>query len=168
MKKILFIILLILFSIIALRLLFPPDFEKVRDKLTSKEYAYATKEDWKTTYKKDVAFDQQNKITFPQAKPARAELYSGYLNLSRELDSEDIKKVIKILNDSSSYEWGEIGTFEPNKRILFYDNNGQIIGITEIDWAKLQTYSAPMNRTMKWGLLSYSGRDKLFRIIDKY
>lgn len=168
MKKIIFLILIIFISVITLQLFFYPDFDKIKTELVPKEYVYKTKENWKITYKTNVEFDKQNKIVFPRTEVAKVKLYTGYFNFSKELNSIDSKEVVKILNDSSSYEFGEIGTFEPNKRLIFYDSNENIIGITEIDWAMRQTYSAPMNRTMKWGFLTYNGRDKFFEILEKY
>ncbi|REH00765.1 hypothetical protein [Flavobacterium aquicola] len=168
MKKIIFLILIIFISVVTLKRFFYPDFSKIKTELTSKEYVYKTKENWKITYKTDVEFDKQNKIVFPRTEVAKIKLYTGYFNFSKELNSIDSKEVVKILNDSSSYEWGEIGTFEPNKHLIFYDSNENIIGITEIDWAMRQTYSAPMNRTMKWGFLTYNGRDNFFEILEKY
>ncbi len=168
MKRVIFLILIIFISIVTLKLITLPDFEKIKDELALKEYKYKTEENWKVTYIEDVEFDKQNRITFPRTEVAKARLYYGYFNFSKELNSLDSKNIVKILNDSISYEWGELGTFEPNKHLIFYDNNENIIGITSIDWAMRQTYSAPMNRTMKWGLLTYKGRDKLFEILDKY
>ena len=168
MKKYLLLILILFISLITLKLFFYPDFDKIKNELASKEYVYKTKENWKITYKTDVEFDRHNKVVFPLTKVAKVKLYTGYFNFSKELNSNDSKEVVKILNDSSSYEWGESGTFEPNRHLIFYDSNENIIGITQIDWAMRQTYSAPMNRTMKWGFLTYNGRDKFFEILEKY
>ena len=70
-----------------------------------------------------------------------------------------------MLNDSASYEWGEVGTFIHDKIILFYDKSGKIIGMTEMDDG-FQTYSVPSTKTMKWGTLSKLGYEEISKIIE--
>ena len=167
MKKTIFTIISILFILTLVRIGTYPNFKKLKAELKV-DYKYPTEQDWKLTYDSDVEFEKQNGINFINGIAQSAEIYSGYFSLSKKVNKKDTKRLIEILNDSTSYVWGEIGTFEPNKSIVFYDKNDKIIGITELDWAKRQTYSSPMTRTMKWGFLSYNGRDSIYEIIEKY
>ena len=167
MKKTLLTTIFFLFILTVIRITTYPNFKKLKTVLNV-EYKYPTEINWKLTYDSDVEFEKENGINFINGKAKNAEIYSGYLSLSKKVDEKDTKRLIEILNDSTSYVWGEIGTFEPNKSIVFYDQNNKIIGITELDCAKRQTYSSPMTRTMKWGFLSYNGRDSIYEIIEKY
>lgn len=166
MKNIIFAIISILLALTIVRIVTYPNFKKLKTELKV-DYKYPTEQDWKLTYHSDVEFEKQNGINFINGIAQSAEIYSGYFSLSKKVNKNDTKKLIEILNDSTSYVWGEIGTFEPNKQIVFYDENDKIVGITELDWAKRQTYSSPMTRTMKWGFLSYEGRNKIYEIIEK-
>jgi len=167
MRKTLLATIFVLFILAIIRISTYPNFKKLKSELNV-EYKYPTERDWKLTYNSDVEFEKQNGINFINGIAKNAEIYSGYFSFSRKVSEKDTRKLIRILNDSTSYVWGEIGTFEPNKSIVFYDKNNKVVGITELDWAKRQTYSSPMTRTMKWGFLSYYGRDNIYKIIEKY
>ena len=141
-----------------------PNFEKVRNELREKysDLQNGTDED-KLTYKTDVLREKTNGIEFPKAELNSAKIYGKFFSADQKLNSTQAKKLTEILNDSSSYRWGEIGTFIKHKTIVFYDSDKNIIGITELDSDLRQTYSTPSNKTMKWGNLSDSGLKKLKR-----
>ncbi len=43
--------------------------------------------------------------------------------------------------------------------MIFYNENNEIIGLTEIDENLAQTYSVPMTKKMKWGYLVLSDKN---------
>ncbi|WP_425077912.1 hypothetical protein [Psychroserpens sp. S379A] len=145
-----------------------PNFEKIRIELSEKysDSGNGTDED-KLTYKTDVLKEKTNGIEFPKAKLNSAKVYGKFFSADQKLNSTQAKKLTEILNDSSSYRWGEIGTFIKHKTIVFYDSDKNIIGITELDSDLRQTYSTPSTKTMKWGNLSDYGLKKLKEIITK-
>ncbi|WP_420572962.1 hypothetical protein [Kordia sp.] len=167
MKKIVLTSIFILFILAIFRIVTYPNFKKLKTDLNV-VYNYPTERDWKLTYDSDVEFEKQSGINFINEIAQHAEIYSGYFSLSKKINKKDTEKLVKILNDSTSYVWGKIETFKPNQSIIFYDQNDKVIGITELDCAKRQTHSSPMTRTMKWGFLSYAGRDSIYEIIEKY
>jgi hypothetical protein len=86
---------------------------------------------------------------------------------SKRLKTKELNDLILILNDTGSYEWGEIGTFEPTHKILFFNQKDEVIGITkiEIDRYFVQTQSNPHLGKMKWGALSKEGQHQLKYLI---
>ncbi len=145
-----------------------PNFKKVKTELKEKysDFSNGTNED-KLTYKTDVSKEKTNQIKFPQTDLNSAKIYGRFFSADQKLNLSQTKRLTEILNDSSSYRWGEIGTFEHNKTIVFYDSEKNIIGITELDSDLRQTYSIPSTKTMKWGNLSDKGLEKLKEIITE-
>lgn len=64
-----------------------------------------------------------------------------------------------LLNDSASYDWGELGTPEVHYYFTFHDKADKCIGVTTIDLLG-QAYSCPPTARMKWGYLNKMGRVK--------
>lgn len=145
-----------------------PNFEKIRTELSEKysDSGNGADED-KLTYKTDVLRERANGIEFPKAELYSAKIFGNFFSADQKLNSTQAKKLTEILNDSSSYRWGEIGTFIKYKTIVFYDSDKNIIGITELDSDLRQTYSTPSTKTMKWGNLSNSGLKKIKEIITE-
>ncbi len=143
-----------------------PNFKNVKTELKKKYSDFSNGADKdKLTYKFDVEKEKNNGIKFPQTELNSAKIYGKFFSSDQKLNLSQAKRLTEILNDSSSYKWGEIGTFEHYKTILFYDLDKNIIGITEIDSDLRQTYSTPSAKTMKWGNLSDKGLEKLKEII---
>ncbi len=108
--------------------------------------------------------ESQNNITFPRITPSYAVLHFDKLFKSDiRLTSEQMDNIIVILNDPTSYTWGELGTPYFDRAVTFYDNKGNCIGLTKIDFGG-QTYSTPYNAKMKWGAMI---KDDLFTLIRK-
>ena len=145
-----------------------PNFKKVKIELKEKyaDFSSGTDED-RMTYKADVLKEQTNGIEFPQAEIGSAKIYGKFFSADQKLNLTQAKQLTEILNDSSSYRWGEIGTFISYKTIVFYDSEKNIIGITELDSDLRQTYSTPSTKVMKWGNLSDNGLRKLKKMISE-
>ncbi|MFY0482869.1 hypothetical protein ACI6PS_09690 [Flavobacterium sp. PLA-1-15] len=146
-----------------------PDFDKLEKTLYDRRIIHPNQNSWKETYTEDVEFDKVNIKLFTVENVAKAKLFtSGILKFEIDINIEDSKKLVQILNDSASYVWNELGTAEFDKKIVFYDNSNKVIGLTQIDFDNQQTYSEPHSRTMKWGNLSGRGQKVLFEILNKY
>jgi hypothetical protein len=102
-------------------------------------------------------------LTFPLGEVDYAILCCGYFSIDKILEKDKAKWILEILNDTSSYVWGEVGTFLSDKAIIYYDKNKKPIGITELEEeGGSQTYSYPYLRRTKWGALT----EKAFKEIN--
>ncbi|GAA0892747.1 hypothetical protein GCM10009122_24260 [Fulvivirga kasyanovii] len=79
---------------------------------------------------------------------------------SETIDGEELSELLKFLNDSTSYQWGELGTPEIHYYLTYFDQGDNCIGLTTIDMEGM-AYSYPMIARMKWGKL------KEMDLIDK-
>jgi hypothetical protein len=92
-------------------------------------------------------------INFPVKKTAYATLHSiGFFGVANELSPKQMEQLLTILNDSTNYRWGELGTPEVHYYFTFHDHNDNIIGLTTID-VEGMAYSYPSLYRMKWGSL---------------
>lgn len=82
----------------------------------------------------------------------------------KKLSKSNSVELVTLLNTPESYIWGEIGTPDFKKRIIFYDKNGNIVGITTYSYEG-QTYSKPDLNKMKWGMLSDEANKKILELI---
>lgn len=139
-------------------------------------YPYGlTSDDFKQVYKSGEAATQENyaaqcqaefdsSVLFPIGQVSKAVFCKGFFSLDKSLDADKTKRLVEILNDTASYAWGEVGTFLPDRAIVFYDKDNKPLGITELEEERgLQSYSYPYLRRMKWGALT----EKAFEQIDK-
>jgi hypothetical protein len=77
--------------------------------------------------------------------------------LDESLNNKQISEVLVLINDSSNYLWGEIGTFEPGKTIQFYNAKNQVIGQIDIDVDGSQSCSYPHFKKRNRGYLRNVG-----------
>jgi hypothetical protein len=112
-------------------------------------------------------FELNNRLDFPRIKPDKAILHSNnYLTPKKELTKVQIETILGILNDSSNYRWGELGTPEIHYFFTFHNLKGQCIGRTTIDLEGM-AYSEPSLARMKWGgLKTMSEIEKLISEIE--
>jgi len=104
-------------------------------------------------------------ITFPLVTPEYAYLhYDRLFKGKRQLTQIQLIKVLEIINDSSNYVWGELGTPVVNRYISFYSESGICIGIFGVDFGG-NTWATPNLARMKWGLIE--NMNELMDIIEK-
>ena len=157
-KTIIFIILIIFIWAIYIFIRFP-SIEKIENKLKNKYTENITPD--KTNYDSLVKKDFEENRTILLGKAKSSEMYDNKNPiLTHTFDLNETAKIIKILNDSSSYNWGEIGTPYYDKKIIFYDKNKSEIGYVNISFDG-QINVFPNVALTKWGLLSDKGFKEL-------
>ncbi|MVO09394.1 hypothetical protein GOQ30_09510 [Flavobacterium sp. TP390] len=163
MKKIILIVLFIILSFLAYNYFAYPNFRQIEEVL-SKNQEEANQNNWRDTYSNDVQKNQKVISEFIN-KVAKAKCYNNPFFLPKEIDKHTAQRLAKILSDSSSYIWGET-TVAYNRKLLFLDDQDNIIAITEIDEENEFIDTYPFRRTYKWGKLSKKGRKEFFAAID--
>jgi hypothetical protein len=108
----------------------------------------------KESYISDCRFETDHHITFPFQKPAYAlaHISDSKPGEPRRLKTEELNFLIKIINDSASYGWGEVGTPYFDKYITFHNKAGRCIAIMDVSY-DYQTESTPTIAKMKNGRL---------------
>lgn len=131
----------------------PPTAEQVLQRIAATQ-AYITP--MPDTY--DSLCRVQQHLRFPGAAPGRVTLtQNNFFLITKEVSPADVQDLIKYLNDTASYRWGELGTPEVHYFFTFYDKSGHPIALTTID-IEGQAYSTPMPARMKWGGLKDMAR----------
>lgn len=83
-----------------------------------------------------------------------------------KLNPQMIQSLLQLINDPSSYEWGEYGTFELGMQLRFYNDAQKLVGILEFDKTELrQTKAIPYLKRTKWGVLSIKASERMQQII---
>lgn len=116
-----------------------------------------------------VKNEDKNGYNFPRYEPKKTMLFSNnnYWKSEYILTSEQSKILLKILNDSNSYRWGELGTPEVHYYFKYYNDENEMIGYTKIDQEGM-AYSEPYLTKMKWcGLKNIDEINKLISKIEK-
>lgn len=118
------------------------------------------------SYVDDCLLEFKNNIQFPLDKPVSAKIHFDKLTkTAKALDNKQTEVVLRILNDTASYVWGEIGTPHFDRHFTFYDKDGNCIGYTDFSFDG-QTYSTPSLAKMKWGMLTDKARETLMTTIN--
>lgn len=148
-KAIYFLLVLILIFIIT-KINFAPNFADIE--VDNKFYNnYFPKTANPKIYKSLSFYENEKKLTFPRTYPKKVILYSNYsfLKSKQELSKDEVETLFKILNDSTKYLWGELGTPEVHYYFKFFDERNNLIGVTKIDQEGM-AYSEPYLAKMKW------------------
>jgi hypothetical protein len=104
------------------------------------------------TYEFDSQKEFDREINFPLEKPKYVIVKSHELwKFDKKLSQGGMDEIIEILNDSTNYKWGEIGTPYFDKYLVFFNSKNECVGLTELSYEG-QTYSTPSVHKMKWGL----------------
>jgi len=119
----------------------------------------------KDDYEQACKYEIESGYYFPAAKRVKAKIHSGFFRFDRKMSAENTKALTAILNDPNSYIWGEIGTPDIHKRIIFYNEKNQIVGLTEFSYEG-QTYSYPHLNRMKWGMLNEKAKNRIIDFLD--
>lgn len=136
---------------------------------TTKELYEESVTSFPENYDSLIAVDLINGRTYLKETASYAIMVNNQFPYRREhIDIQTTEEIIKILNDSSTYRWGELGTPYHEKTIEFYDNKGNAIGFTDIDYGgELDSY--PYRSLMKWGSLSEKGYKRFVNALgEKY
>lgn len=113
--------------------------------------SYQTEVAMREDYKEKCDFENRNSITFPRTKPDKVFLHSnGLIKHKNKLNKKQVNELLTILNDSTNYVWGEIGTPEVHYYFTFHNSKDEIIGVSKIDLEGM-IYSEPYIAKMKWG-----------------
>jgi len=112
-------------------------------------------------YNELVLKDKENEMSFLLNKTNYSELIKREFPYNkRRLNNKTTNDILKILNDTSSYIWGELGTPYYDYCIKYYNSEDEVIGISKVDLGGA-VISHPYRNLMKWGTLSIKG-DELF------
>ncbi len=118
------------------------------------------------TYEHDCRIEFKNNVKFPIDKPYYAKLhFARFLKPTKNLNKSQTETILKILNDTASYVWGELGTPYFDSHFTFHDKDGNCIGYTAFSFDG-QTYSTPSLAKMKWGFLTDKARVILMETIN--
>jgi hypothetical protein len=82
-----------------------------------------------------------------------------------QLDFIVTTKIIKILNDSSSYQWGEVGTPEYPRVLIYLNRKEQKLGYTLLE-KDGEADSFPYLSFMKWGALTQHSKKEIHKLIS--
>jgi hypothetical protein len=125
--------------------------ESLSDNVTGNETP--TRDSYDSLIRVDIA----NNKTFLLDKAAYSEIWNNQFPFSKtKFNFDQTERILKILNDSSTYMWGEIGTPYFDKTIIFYGEKTDVIGYTIVSFDG-QTRSFPDVALTKWGALSPEG-----------
>lgn len=118
------------------------------------------------SYFNDCLMEFKKGIQFPIDKPVSAKLHFDKLTKPpKTLSTKQTETILRILNDTASYVWGEIGTPYFDRHFTFHDKDGKCIGYTDFSFDG-QTYSSPSLAKMKWGMLTDKARETLMITIN--
>jgi len=132
-----------------------PDPKEIKQMLSDKiiESPYPER----NTYDSLVNLDIKKTRTFLLKEATRSEIWDNKFPYHKnKFDGNQTERILQILNDSSTFEWGEIGTPYFDKTIVYFDRTSNIIGYTMVSFDG-QTHSFPYRTLTKWGLPSDKG-----------
>lgn len=118
-------------------------------------------------YRKNCAYEAKHRLFFPLKGAGYATLKEKNSLHTRSFSAAETQDLIQILNDTASYQWGEVGTFILDYWIEFYDDRDSLTGVTKVDIGAGQTYSEPHLAKMKWGYLTDAVRERFLKIVNK-
>lgn len=163
MKRTILIILSITLIILGFglyRTFFFPDSDSIIEYYTNNEISHPE------TYLLDCENEDSLVIRFPLLNVNRITIAKGFFKFERNVDKNNFQAIINILNDSTSYDWGEITTFDPTFNMIFYDKDNKMIGIVIADKYCGQASFFPYLKKQKWGLFRQDKFNELKKLID--
>lgn len=111
----------------------------------------------KGNYASLVKVDQKEKKVILLGLAQSATMYNrSFPYATHTFNKWETERILHIINDSSSFVWGEIGTPYFDKTIIFYDKNQNEIGYLDFSFdGEIEIF--PNLALTKWGLLSDKG-----------
>lgn len=158
-KILIFLVLSIIIFWVIFTFITFPNMEKIENKFKS-EYSQNITPD-KSNYDSLVKNDLKINRTILIGKAKSSKMYDNSLPfLNNNFEPKETERIIRILNDSTNYKWGEIGTPYYDKIIVFFDGNKNEIGYVNISFdGEIEVF--PNIALTKWGLLSDKGFKEL-------
>ena len=122
---------------------------------------------FRNNYQQLVSIDRTNGSSFMKSNYAHAKMFDNNFPFSStHLSYQTASRIVSLLNDTTSYRWGEFGTPEYEKTIVFYDKQDEPIGYTLID-ANGEVENYPYRSLMKWGMLTSDGFKSLMNELNR-
>ncbi|UKN00733.1 hypothetical protein K6119_13430 [Paracrocinitomix mangrovi] len=117
-------------------------------------------------YISEIQKDEEYNRNFLKGNTSYAICYNWCFPYDRtRINASETETLVEILNDSSSYVWGEFGTPEYKYCIVFYNDEDNEIGYTEVEpMGEVDSY--PYISLMKWGRMKPSSFNQLMTIIE--
>ncbi len=132
-----------------------PNMDKIKDNLKTTYSENITPD--KLNYENLVKNDLKENRTILIGKAKSSKIFNHSFPFStHKFELNETEKILKILNDSTNYDWGEIGTAYYDKILVFYDENQNEIGYVNLSLdGEIDIF--PNLPITKWGLLSKKG-----------
>jgi hypothetical protein len=93
-------------------------------------------------------------------------IYKGFFSLDKRLDKSTSQEVVRLIQDSSNYSWDKEKISEFEKRLIFYDESGDILGETKLSYSGQSSSTPTTQKISKWGMLNEKGLKKLLILIE--
>lgn len=163
-RKFFFLFLIIMLGLVGYVSMSKPDLKKLRHEIEIKnkdsEVAHPR------SYDSLVTFELNRGISFLENEAVNSEICSNYFPYQKKLlDSEQTQRLLLILNDTSNYIWGETGTPEFDKTIIYYGQNKEVVGCTILSTESGEAKSYPHRSLTKWGSLSPKGHKEIMAAV---
>jgi hypothetical protein len=105
-------------------------------------------------------------VEFDSSRVDNSIVFNGLLKFDDHLDKKKSQRLLSVLLDSTNYEWGETGTADFVKTIIYYDKNNEVVGQTNFSYDG-QTYTYPSTVAQsKPGHLNKIGLKKILGTIE--
>ena len=132
-----------------------PNMEKIKNNLKTSYSENITPD--KLNYENLVKNDIKENRTILIGKTKSSKMFNhSFPFLTHKFEPSETARILKILNDSKNYDWGEIGTPYYDKILVFYDENQNEVGYVNISLDR-EIEIFPNLALTKWGLLSDKG-----------
>jgi hypothetical protein len=120
---------------------------------------------YKNNIEELIKLDKKNNRTILLGKAVSSKMYKNWFPFTtHKFDKNETERILKILNDGSSYIWGEIGTPYYDQIIVFFDKDENEIGYVNISLdGQIDVF--PNIASTKWGCLSDKGFKELVTAI---
>ena len=159
-RKYFFLIGLIAIIIVGIFISSRPNINSIKNEIAENN-GYFAETPLPNEYDSLCKIENEKGIFFPSRKVKYAKLTkNNFWKKPEIINGKELTELLEFLNDSTSYQWGELGTPEIHYYLTYFDQNDNCVGLTTIDLEGM-AYSYPMIARMKWGLL------KEMKLIDK-
>ena len=132
-----------------------PNKEKIKEKQKNNYSENVIPE--KNSSEKLIKFDIENNRTILLGKAESSKMYKNWFPFTtHKFGKNETERILKILNDSRNYIWGEIGTPYYDQIVVFLDREENEIGYVNISLdGQIDVF--PNIALTKWGCLSDKG-----------